>query len=302
MKILNFGSMNIDHVYQIPHFLKPGETLASTQYQCFPGGKGLNQSIALARAGSCVYHAGKVGPDAELVMQALQEGSVDTSLINKKGTATGHAIIQVDPKGENCILLYGGSNLEITTQDIDTVLSTIADEYILVLQNEISNLEYLLQKAAKAGIKVALNPSPIDERLKLMDFSCVTWLILNETEGLELSGESQSEKIIEKLSLKYTDLKIILTLGDKGAIYKDKEVEYTQPIFKTQVKDTTAAGDTFSGYFISAIAEGIEVKNALKMAAMASSITVSREGASISIPTRVEVVNRLKEVDSESKG
>ncbi|MFT4145037.1 MAG: ribokinase [Mobilitalea sp.] len=297
MKILNFGSINIDHVYQIPHFLKPGETLASTQYQCFPGGKGLNQSIALAKAGSYVYHAGKVGSNAELVMKALQEGGVDTSLINKKGTATGHAIIQVDPKGENCILLYGGSNLEITTQDMDTVLTAINEEYILVLQNEISNLEYLLQKAAKAGVKVALNPSPIDEKLKTLDFSGVTWLILNETEGLELSGESQSEKIIEKLSSKYPELKIILTLGEKGAIYKDKDTEYTQPIFPAKVKDTTAAGDTFSGYFISAVAEGIEVQSALKMAAMASSITVSREGASISIPTRDEVVSRLQELN-----
>jgi ribokinase len=293
MKILNFGSINIDHVYQIPHFLKPGETLASTQYQCFPGGKGLNQSIALAKAGSYVYHAGKVGSNAELVMQALQEGGVDTSLINSKGTATGHAIIQVDPKGENCILLFGGSNLEITTQDIDAVLATISEDYILVLQNEISNLDYLLHKAAKAGIKVALNPSPIDEKLKAMDFSGVTWLILNETEGLELSGESQPEKIIEKLSAKYPELRIILTLGEKGAIYKYKEQEYTQPIFPTKVKDTTAAGDTFSGYFISAIAEGVDVQSALEMAAMASSITVSREGASISIPTRDEVVSKL---------
>lgn len=293
MKILNLGSLNIDHVYEVPHFLKPGETLSSNQYKCYPGGKGLNQSIALAKAGAYVYHAGKIGPNAEILTKALQESGVDITFLDRSGSTTGHAIIQVNQSGENCILLHGGSNHEISTDDIDRIFSLMKEECVLVLQNEISNIEYVLRKAKEKGIQVALNPSPMDEKLKKTDLSAVTWLILNEIEGVELSGSKQPDVIIDTLLNRYQDMKIILTLGEKGAIYQDSKIRHVQPIYPTTVKDSTAAGDTFTGYFLSEIIAGTNVKRALEIAAKAASIAVSREGASISIPMREEVLNKL---------
>jgi ribokinase len=289
MKILNFGSLNIDHVYEVPHFLCPGETLSSTKYNSFPGGKGLNQSIAMARSGSYVYHVGKIAADSVKLLSILQESGVDTTFLDTSGSTTGHAIIQVNPQGENCILLYGGSNLEISTDYIDRVFESIQEECILVLQNEISNLQYIIDKAKDLRMPIAFNPSPIDENLKRMDLSGITWMILNEIEGAELSGSDDSTEMTRNLLSKYPDMKIILTLGDKGAIYEDRSMRYEQPSHPAVVKDTTAAGDTFTGYFISEIASGTDIKKALDVASKAAAIAVSRDGASCSIPTRDEV-------------
>lgn len=290
MKILNLGSLNIDHVYEVPYFLHPGETLSSTKYSSFPGGKGLNQSIAMAKAGSRVYHAGKIGPDSEMLIRVLQESGVNTTLLDTTGQVTGHAIIQVNAQGENCILLYGGSNHEISKEYIDRVFSMLQEDYILVLQNEISNLQYILEKAREKKLPVALNPSPIDDNLKNMDLSGITWLIMNEIEGAELSGSSNPAEMTKNLIKQYPDMKIILTLGDQGAIYEDRSCRYEQPVFPAKVKDTTAAGDTFTGYFISMVASGRNVKEAMEIAARAAAITVSREGAGCSIPSREEVL------------
>ncbi len=290
MKILNFGSLNIDHVYEVPYFLHPGETLSSTKYSSFPGGKGLNQSIAMARAGSLVYHAGRIGPDSDILIRVLQESGVDTTFLDTTGQVTGHAIIQVDAQGDNCILLYGGSNQEISRDYIDRVFDALQEDYILVLQNEISNLQYILKKAGEKKLPVALNPSPIDENLKNMDLSGVTWLILNEIEGAQLGGSDRPEEMTENLLKRYPQLRIILTLGSQGAVYEDREQRYEQPVYPAVVKDTTAAGDTFTGYFISMVASGKDVKEAMEIAARAAAIAVSREGASSSIPVREELV------------
>jgi ribokinase len=290
MKILNFGSLNIDHVYEVPYFLHPGETLSSTKYSSFPGGKGLNQSIAMARAGSLVYHAGRIGPDSEILIRVLQESGVDTTFLDTTGQVTGHAIIQVDAQGDNCILLYGGSNQEIHWEYIDRVFDALQEDYILVLQNEISNLQYILKKAGEKKLPVALNPSPIDENLRNMDLSGVTWLILNEIEGAQLGGSDRPEEMTKNLLKRYPEMKIILTLGSQGAVYEDREQRYEQPVYPAMVKDTTAAGDTFTGYFISMVASGKDVKEAMEIAARAAAIAVSREGASSSIPVREELV------------
>jgi ribokinase len=292
MKILNFGSLNIDHVYEVSHFLHPGETLSSSQYQCFPGGKGLNQSIAMAKAGSYVYHAGKVGPNSEVLIKVLQESGVDTTFLDTSGSVTGHAIIQVNHNGENCILLYGGSNLEITTDYVDWVFAQLKDDCILLLQNEINNMEYILGKAKGRGMRVALNPSPIDEKLKNTDLTGVTWLILNEIEGEQLSGSNQPEEMIQRLIKCYPSMRIILTLGNKGSIYQDAVFRYNQKVYPAEVKDTTAAGDTFTGYFLSEIVSGGDLRKALDLAAKAAAITVTRDGASSSIPSKEEVMKQ----------
>lgn len=293
MKILNFGSLNIDYVYNVEHFVKVGETISSTRLQTFCGGKGLNQSIALAKAGCQVYHAGKIGKDGHILKNQLKDSGVITEYILEGEGKSGHAIIQVDVNGQNSIILYGGENEKIGTKEIDSILNNFSEEDILLLQCEISNVDYIVEEAHKKGITIVLNPSPVNNNLRKIDISKVNYLILNEVEGEELTGKKESELILDVFLDKYKDLKIVLTLGEKGVIYADKNIRVKQDIYKTDVVDTTAAGDTFTGFFIGGIVKDGTIEETLKIASMASSIAVSREGASKSIPMYEEVINKF---------
>lgn len=290
MKILNFGSLNIDYVYSVPHFVLPGETISSVKLQVFCGGKGLNQSIALARAGANVYHAGKIGEGGKMLLDRLNEDGVNTNLIIKTERQNGHAIIQVDKKGENCIILHGGANKEIDEKEADFILSHFEKGDLLLLQNEINCIKYIMESAYKKGLIIALNPSPIDENIKTYPLEYAAYFILNEIEGFEITGKKDSEDILNEMQKKFPNSKIALTLGKKGVVYRDKNIEATQGIFDVKVVDTTAAGDTFTGYFLSGIVNGLDIKEMLKRASMASSICVSRKGASNSIPLLDEVL------------
>lgn len=292
MKFLNFGSLNIDKVYTVPHFVQEGETLSSISYDEYPGGKGLNQSIALAKSGAKVFHAGKIGKDGLFLKQQLALEGISVEGIDEDGLITGHAIIQVTPTGENCIFLYGGANKEITVEQIDKVLEDFNSHDFLVLQNEINCLDYLINVAYKKGLTIAFNPSPISDSIKKLDFSKIDFLILNEIEGREISGEKSPNRILDHLLSNYSNLKIVLTLGRSGVIYRDNVQEYKQGIYKVKVEDTTAAVDTFLGYFLSMISQKPDVKLALIVASKAASLAVSRKGSSISIPVLAEVLGK----------
>ncbi len=291
MKILCFGSLNLDYVYHVDHFVRAGETLSADDRKEFCGGKGLNQSIALAKAGAQVFHAGKIGPEGGALKAQLEKSGVDTTYLMADDAApTGHAIIQVDPGGQNCILIFGGANQQITKEDIDRVLSGFARGDILLLQNEISNLGYLLEQAAARGLCVALNPSPITKALAAEPaLTAVQWFILNEIEGFALTQREQPEAIAAELRRRYPGCRVVLTLGKKGVLYQDDAQQARHGIYRVPVVDTTAAGDTFTGYFLAATAEGLAVPRALELASIASSIAVGRAGASDSIPARTEV-------------
>ncbi len=294
MKALVFGSLNVDHVYKMNHFVQPGETLSSDDLQLFCGGKGLNQSVALARSGVETWHAGAVGRnDWDMLIRQLRQASVHTELISKKEGPSGHAIIQTTPEGENSIILYGGANQSITEQEADQALSYFASGDILVLQNEINQIPYIMEKAHRMGMTIVLNPSPMDEKIFDMPLSYVDYLILNEVEGISMSGAShkEPERIREALMKRFPNARIVLTLGKEGAVYGYKEERYHQPIYPVKVVDTTAAGDTFTGFFMGSIIQGKGVEEALDIAAMASALTVSRRGASPSIPTWEEVMD-----------
>ena len=298
MKILNFGSLNIDNVYSMDHFVRPGETTASLKMETFCGGKGLNQSVALAKAGAPVYHAGKVGADGQMLIDILGEYGVDTSLVAMTQGHTGHAIIQVDKKGQNCILLYGGANQEITTDYIDDVLAHFEKGDMLLLQNEINNIDYIIKKAAEKGMILAINPSPISDELVKMDLTPITYFILNEIEGNELTQETDPEKIAQKMRQIYPGCVVVLTLGKQGVMYYDGTNTYTHGIYDVPVVDTTAAGDTFTGFFLSTLMQGEDVPKALEYASVASSLAVSQKGAAPSIPTMEQVKNaKLKKVE-----
>lgn len=289
ISILNFGSLNIDHVYHVASFVRPGETVSSLRYDRIPGGKGLNQSVALARAGAHVFHAGKVGSDGKFLVELLCRDGVNTDWVAENGSVTGHACIQVDENGQNCIVLHGGANREITVDEVHQVLDAFHAGDWLVLQNEISCLPEIVQAAAERELVIVLNPSPITPDLLKMDLSPVSYLLLNETEGKDLTGETQPQKITAALLGRYPNLKIVLTLGGDGALYADAASSVSVPACSVQAVDTTAAGDTFTGYFIAAVSAGEPVREALIRASQAAAIAVSRPGASISIPNKQEL-------------
>lgn len=292
-RILSYGSLNLDHVYRVPHFVAPGETLAAGAYQLNCGGKGLNQSIAAARAGASVFHAGKVGAGGQLLTALLEESGVDTSLVVRTQEPDGHAIIQVEQNGQNCILIYGGSNRCITAEEIDAALSAFGSGDLLILQNEINGLRELMTGAAARGMFVIFNPSPIDDALLTLPLETVSLLVFNEVEGAALSGCTAPEDILDTLRRRFPACRLLLTLGGDGSLYDDGTRRIAQPIYPVPTVDTTAAGDTFTGYFAALLAEGRSAEECLELASRAAAIAVSRPGAAVSIPTMAEVLASL---------
>ncbi len=288
-KILNVGSINIDYVYQVPHFVRPGETLASTGMQPFPGGKGLNQSVALARAGAQVYHAGRTGADGLGMVKLLAEAGVNVQHIDTGAEATGHAIIQVDSAGQNCILLFAGANHQLERPFLSRVLAGFAPGDVLVLQNEVNDIGWLMEKAREGGLRVAFNPSPFTPEIPKLPLDAVNWFLLNEIEGAALTGESGHEAVLAAMRRRFPAAAVVLTLGKQGVLYQDAEARLAHGIYKVPVVDTTAAGDTFTGFFLACVIAGKDPKEALRLASVASSIAVGRRGAASSIPSLAEV-------------
>lgn len=292
MKALCFGSLNIDYTYRVPHFVDRGETLLSEDLQVFSGGKGLNQSIALSRAGVPTCHAGNIGKDGLFLLRELQEAGVDTAcLAVRSDVRTGHAIIQNSVDGDNCILLYGGANQAVTRAQVDEVLSRFAPGDVLVLQNEINELDYIVEQAAERGLRIALNPSPMNDAILTLPLEKICWLLLNEVEAGQILGCAVTDgpAAARALREKLPQTAIVLTLGAEGAVYAGEEGVFAQSAFPVQAVDTTAAGDTFTGYFLAGVLEGMTPQQAMALAAKASAISVTRKGAAPSIPVREEV-------------
>ena len=295
MKLLDFGSLNIDHTYQLPHLVRPGETLASDSYHKSEGGKGFNQAVALAKAGQEVYLAGAIGQDGLFLRDYLQELGVHTEHLCVLDAPTGHAMIQLDTEGQNCIILFGGTNGMITEAMIDEVLADFGAGDYLLLQNEISHVDSIICAAHAKGMHIILNPSPMSPELLTWPLELVEWFILNEIEGADITGKTQPEEMLDELLRRYPACHVVLTLGERGSVYADAAQRIDQSIVTAHTVDTTAAGDTFTGYFIHALLQGEAIQQALKTAACASAITVSRPGAGRSIPAAEEVQAAMKE-------
>ena len=255
MKVLNLGSMNLDLVYSVDHIVQPGETESSTGMNTFLGGKGMNQSVALAKAGVEVYQGGMIGEDGQPFLDACAEFGVHADYIRKIPGKSGHAIIQIDRNAQNCILLFGGANQCLTEEYVDETLSHFEKGDILLLQNEVNLLPYIVDKAWEKGMQIALNPSPFNEKLDAVDMAKISIFLLNEVEGGQVTGEKEPQAIIAKLLALYPHAKIVLTLGQDGSIYADGDQQVFQPIFPVKAVDTTAAGDTFTGFFLAGFAE-----------------------------------------------
>ena len=263
MKILSFGSLNIDYVYKVSHFVKKGETLSAEELNVYTGGKGLNQSIALSRAGMETYHAGAIGMDGLFLLDQLKEAGVNTDLVKiLEDVRTGNAIIK--------------------------------NEDYLLIQNEINELPYIVKKAKEIGMKIILNPSPMNEKIKELPLDQINYFLLNEIEAMQILDMEEPKEIDGKyisglLHQKFPEATIVLTLGSEGSVCISGDEYVEQSIYKVKTVDTTAAGDTYTGYFIAGILNGKTIKEAMDTASKASAIAVSRQGAAPSIPCLEEV-------------
>lgn len=293
MKVLNIGSLNLDYVYRVDHITQPGETQMSLDMQTFAGGKGLNQSIALAHAGVPVCHAGLIGEGGEILLDTCKDNNIETTFIKTANGKVGHTIIQVDKNAQNCILLFGGSNQKLTKEFVDQVLSNFSKGDLLLLQNEVNMLDYIIDKAYEKQMTIVLNPSPFNSDLDACDFSKVSIFLMNEIEGEAISGSKDADDILGYMMNTYPNSKVVLTLGASGAYYCDKTQKCYQPAFPVEPVDTTAAGDTFTGYFIYGLINDVKVEKTLELASIAASIAVSRKGAVESIPYLNEVSKRI---------
>lgn len=293
MKILTFGSCNVDYVYGVPHIVAPGETLVAENLSLFPGGKGLNQAIAIAKAGVPVYFAGCIGKEDTMLRPLMKQAGVDLTYLQPVDIPTGQAIIQVDKDGENSIFIYRGANGAVTPEHIDHVLANFDPGDILLLQNEISNLMYLIDRAAAKGMRIILNPSPFEEALKEIDLTKLYCVIVNETEASQWAGTEHPFDFLFWVQQRHPSLKVVLTLGKKGSIFFQNGKCCRQQAYKTTAVDTTAAGDTFTGYYVAGLYREEPTDQIFAKASAASAIAVSRMGAASSIPTYDEVTSMI---------
>jgi ribokinase len=305
MAIINFGSINIDHVYNVEHFVAPGETLSSTAYKSVLGGKGANQSIACAKAGAQVKHVGNIHNNDHAFLSQMQAMNVDCTYVKKReDCATGHAIIQVNDEGENAIVLFAGANHKIDRAQIDSVLDQCDPNDWVLLQNETSAIAEIIEAAHQRGIRTAFNPAPMSTEVADMAIDKLSLLVVNEIEAMQLSNTDTVEEATLVLQNRYPSTQVLLTLGKEGVRFLSNGDILEVPSFKVKAVDTTAAGDTFIGYFLAqysqAVNHGIdntseEVTRALQVACAAAAICVTQEGAAPSIPNAEQVSQFLSQ-------
>ena len=280
MRIINFGSLNIDKVYQVEQFVRPGQTITAKDYAVAAGGKGLNQSLAAARAGAEVLHAGAIG-----------------SLLREVDGPSGHAVIEINAAGQNRIIVFGGANRRETREYIERVLDTAQPDDWVLLQNEVNLVPEIICRAHEKGLRVVFNPSPVPENLDALPLACVSLFMVNEIEAAQLAGTDANadfEDTLTALRAKYPNASVVMTVGADGVLYDGEEGRFQLPAFKVKAVDTTAAGDTFCGYFLAAVSAGKSVQTALQEASAASALAVSRTGAAPSVPTADEVREFLR--------
>ena len=290
--ILNFGSINIDNVYQVSRFPEAGETISSKSYEKILGGKGINQSIAIQRAGGDVKHIGFIGDD-EWILNQILSMDMKVDFISKCYGPTGHAIIFVDESGENEIIIHPGANNQFSKSQCFEILEnfTSKDTWV-VLQNEINLSVEIATKAKELGFKVCYSAAPFDSDHARKMLPHIDLLAMNETELKELQ-KSLGENVFN------LDIDMILvTLGSQGAELHLGNSTIKQSSFVNKAVDTTGAGDTFLGSFLACHNNGYVTEKSLEYAAAASSIQITRIGAAKAIPTFDEVqefINERKE-------
>ena len=298
MRIFVLGSVNIDRVYRLDHFVAPGETETADSFALHAGGKGYNQATALAKAGALVNLIGAVGADGKWLLVPLREAGVDTTRVLTIGSTTGHAVIQVDKDGRNNIFILPGANRLLTPAQLEAGLSYAHEGDIFLAQNETSCVAEGIRQAKAKKMVVALNPSPFDARIAELPLELVDVFLVNEIEAAALANRASAAdpfSLLASLRTKFPAARFVLTLGDKGALHAAPGTAEPDAVAGRAVAaaDTTAAGDTFTGYFLAALSRGVAPAAALERANAAAAIAVTRPGAAPSIPDKREVDSYL---------
>ena len=298
--VWNYGSINIDHVYQLTHLVKPGETINSQSYQQLLGGKGANQSVALAKAGARVQHLGYIGQQDAWVKEALIGYGVDCKAVDLVDEPSGHAIIQVDEQGENAIIVFAGAN---RSQPIERTLDKMTPQKgdWFVTQNETNEVRQALQHAKACGMNTALNPSPFELEFVLDTLPLVDLLVVNEGEFHELLPDVAIESLDDAslgalqsvITSEWPDKSVVITMGSMGAVWISKDHVFWAAAPKVDVVDTTGAGDTFLGYLLAGISQGQSINASVQQAVAASALSVQVVGAAQSIPDQNQVAHYL---------
>ncbi len=291
MRIFNFGSVNIDYVYTADHIANEGETVACADFAVYPGGKGANQSIAIARAGGAVTHIGKIGRDGEWISKILKNDGVDITQLAVSEDLTGHAIVQVDKNGQNSIVCFGGTNRLITNAEIDDALENAIAGDLVLIQNEINNIPHIIDSSYEKGLTICFNPAPMDQEIPGYPLEKVSIFILNEVEGENLTSKKSPQEIIAAMREIYPNAQVVLTLGARGLLYNTNGCTHSISACPVDVVDTTGAGDTFIGYFLAGQQRGMPLYQSLEWANRAASVCVMRKGAANSIPWANELAN-----------
>jgi ribokinase len=290
--IHNYGSINIDHIYRVPHLVRPGETLTSRSCRQVLGGKGANQSLAIARAGGKIAHWGRLAQGDSWVLETLSSAGVDTSFVEVTAEASGHALIQVDDQGENSIVLYPGANHGFTEARQDELLSSARPDGWLLVQNECNALERMIDKAVERGLHVAFNPAPMTADVLQLPLQRCRLLFLNRSEAADLVDmpiQAPIDGLLDALHRHLPRVEIVLTLGSAGVCYMHGSQRRHLDAYPVTALDTTAAGDTFIGYFMAARQRDADIEVALRTASAAAALCVQREGAAPSVPVLGEV-------------
>ena len=293
MKVFNVGSINIDLVYRVPHLVQPGETLSSLSLDTVLGGKGANQSVALARAGVTILHIGRLGAADEWASAAMAEAGVDIRHVMHVDGASGHAIIQVDDQGENSIILHGGANQGFSAEQLEQALASGSAGDWLLIQNECNDIALAIEIAAERGMSIAFNPAPMNDAVKALPLELCSVLIVNETEAAALAQTDDPYRALQVLAERFPETRLVLTLGAKGVLSQQGDQQISVPAMSVEVVDTTGAGDTFVGYFLAALIDGLDDRAALQRACAASALSVTIAGATPSIPLASEVDSLL---------
>ncbi|WP_040976990.1 ribokinase [Necropsobacter massiliensis] len=292
------GSINADHVISVPHFARPGETLSGRDYHIAYGGKGANQAVAAARAGATVNFIGCIGDDAigRAMKNAFAQDGINTHpIVEIEDVMTGIAMIQVTDSGENSIVIAAGANARLDATTVNTFAQEIisADYLLMQLETPLSAVLKAAELAAANQTKVILNPAPAQPLPDAL-LSRVNIITPNETEaeiltGIRVVDEQSAVESAQVLHAKGIET-VLITLGAKGVYFSQQGEGEMIAGFRVDATDTTAAGDTFNGAFVTALLEGKPIKQAIRFAHAAAAISVTRQGAQPSIPYRDETL------------
>ncbi len=303
-RLYNFGSLCIDQVYRVERIAVAGQTIASRDHAVHPGGKGLNQSIAAARAGARVHHAGAIGADGLFLAQLLTDNGVGTDLVMQLDGASGHAIIQVDDEGANSIVISGGTNQRLPGAVIDSLTAAAVQGDWLLLQNETNHIDRALSQFRASPARVAMNLAPCDGREQDYDLSALDLLIVNAEEAAALVNVDLAEprQALKQLLQRLPETQIVLTLGRDGLICADAQQQLELSAYSVVAQDETAAGDAFIGFLLAGLLENKPLIDCLIQASAAGALAVTRPGAASSLPERAAVAAFVAQQPALSSG